>query len=219
LAGKQALFDVEILIASKRTVPEMTDEFANKVKAGLTAESLLGELRKAIDLKDSKEFLPARNAALGKALAEVMNVDVPDTLVTNQAREKFAMTMSEMRNGGVSDEEIKNQINPENFMKYKDIVKDDIIRDFKVSTATDEIARLEGINVPDYQVEEQIEAIHKDADGSDEFDENMIRLKVETTLQRQAVMDWLVEQANLEVRRYISGSGSGSGSSSGSGSG
>lgn len=200
LAGKRAIFDVEILEAAKRTVPEITDEFAAKVRAGLTSETLLAELRKAVDEEDAKEFVGARNAALSKALAQTLDVEIPDTLITNQAREKFAMMMSEMRDGGVADEEIKKQINPENFGKYKEIVKDDIIRDFKVSMATDEIARLENIEVPDYQVEEQLEAIRKDAQQEgDEFDENMIRGKVEATLQRQAVFDFLAEQGKLEV--------------------
>jgi trigger factor len=199
LAGKKAIFDVEIVEASARSVPEITDEFAEKVRPGLTAEALLDELRKAIDEEDSREFVPARNQALGLALAEVMDVQVPDTLVTNQAREKFAVMMSEMRDTGVSDEEIKNQINPVNFGKYKDIVKGDITRDFKVSMATDEIARLESVTVPDYQVEEQMEAIKKDSNESEEFDENMIRAKVQTTLERQAVMTWLAENSNLEV--------------------
>jgi FKBP-type peptidyl-prolyl cis-trans isomerase (trigger factor) len=201
LAGKSAIFDVEVLEASTRTVPEVTDEFADNVRAGLTKESLMNELRKAIDEEDAKEYVGARNKALGLALAGVMDVSVPDTLVTNQAREKFAVMMAEMRDGGVSDEEIKRQINPENFGKYKDIVKDDIIRDFKVSMATDEIARLEGITVPSYQVDEQMENIKKDAaQSSEEFDEGMVRAKVETTLVRQAVMNWLADQSKLEVQ-------------------
>jgi hypothetical protein len=129
-----------------------------------------------------------------------MDVEVPDTLVTNQAREKFALMMADMRNGGVSDEEIKKQISPENFLKYKKIVKDDIVKDFKVSMATDEIARLEGIDVPDYQVEEQMESIKQEAaESQEEFDEQAIRSRVEATLQRQAVMDFLAENAELEV--------------------
>lgn len=200
MAGKQAVFDVEVLEASKRTIPEITDDFAAKVRAGLTAESLLAELRKAIDDEDKKEFEPARNKAISEALAQVMEVAVPDTLVTNQARERFAVMMTEMRDNGVTDEEIKRQINPENFQKYKDIVKDDIIRDFKVSMATDEIARLENIEVPDYQIEEQMEAIRKDAaDSTEEFDEKFVRAKVEATLQRAAVFDWLAEKSDLEV--------------------
>ena len=191
---------MEVLEASKRIIPEITDEFASKVRAGLTVDSLMEELRKAIDQEDAKEFTPARNKALGEALAQVMDVQVPDTLITNQAREKFAVMMADMRSNGVDDDEIKKQITPENFNKYKEIVKDDIIRDFKISMATDAIADLEGISVPDYQVEEQMEAIRKDAtESGEEFNETMIRGKVEATLTRQAVMDWLAEQGDLEV--------------------
>jgi len=191
---------VDVLEASKRIIPEVTDEFATKVRSGLTADSLMEELRKAIDQEDSKEYTPARNKALGEALAQVMDVQVPDTLVTQQARDKFAVMMADMRSNGVADEEIKKQITPENFEKYKAIVKDDIVRDFKVSMATDAIADLEGITVPDYQIEEQMESIRKDAaENSEEFDETMIRRKVEATLSRQAVMDWLAENGELEV--------------------
>jgi len=207
LAGKTAIFDVTVLEAQKRTLPEVTDDFANNVRAGLTAEALKDELQTAVDSEDAKEYVPARNAALAKALAQVMDVAVPDSLVTNQARDKFALMMSDMRNNGVADEEIKKQISPENFLKYKNIVKDDIIADFKVSMATDEIARLEGIDVDDYQVEEQMEAIKKEAAESDsEMDEAGMRSRVEATLQRQSVMDFLAENADLEVK-FVDGDG------------
>lgn len=200
LAGKRAIFDVEIVEAAKRIIPEVSDEFASRVRPGLTADSLMAELKKAVDEEDSKEFLPARNKALGEALAQVVEVEVPDTLVTNQAREKFAVMMADMRDNGVNDETIQQQITPENFNKYKAIVKDGIVKDFKISMATDEIARLEGINVPDYQVQEQMESIRKDAaEHKEEIDENLIRAKVETTLQRQAVYDWLAERSSLKV--------------------
>lgn len=201
LAGKKAVFDVTVLEASSRTLPELTDEFANKVRAGLTAESLKQELQKAVDSEDAKEFTPARNAAISKALAEVMEVAVPDTLVTKQAKEKFAVMMTDMRNNGVSDEEIKNQISPENFLKYKKVVKAGIVKDFKVSMAVDEIGRMEGIEVPDYQVEEQMQGIREDASKeNEEFNEAEIRPRVEATLMREAVMEFLAEKSQLDVQ-------------------
>merc|ERR1712176_1284493 len=207
LAGKTAIFDVTVLEAQTRTLPEITDEFAEKVRAGMTAETLREELQKAVDQEDAKEYVPDRNAALAKALAQVMDVEVPDTLVTNQARDKFAMMMSDMRNNGVADEEIKKQISPENFLKYKEIVKDDIISDFKVSMATDEIARIENIEVEDYQIEEQMANIKKEAaESEEEFDEAQMRSRVEATLQRQAVMDFLAENAELDVK-FVEGEG------------
>ncbi len=189
-----------MLEASSRTLPELTDDFANQVRAGLTAESLKKELQKAVDSEDAKEFTPARNAALSKALAEITEVEVPDTLVTKQAKEKFAMMMTDMRNNGVSDEEIKKQISPDNFLKYKKIVKDTIVRDFKVSMAVDEIGRMEGIEVPDHQIEEQMQGIREEAlKSGEEFDEADIRPRVAATLMREAVMDFLAEKSNLDV--------------------
>ena len=200
MAGKNAIFDVTVLEASRRTLPELTDEFANQVRAGLTAETLKKELQKAVDSEDAKEFTPARTAGLSKALAEIMEVDVPDTLITKQAKEKFAVMMTDMRNNGVPDEEIKKQISPENFLKYKKIVKDSIVRDFKVSMGVDEIGRMEGIEVPDYQIEEQMQGIREEAVKSgEEFDEADIRPRVAATLMREAVMEFLAENAELDV--------------------
>lgn len=174
----------------------------------------------------------ARNEALGAALAEVLEVEVPDTLVTNQAREKYALMMTDMRNNGMGDDEIQKLISPENFIKYKDLYAEvsylifihaflvlysdaphafhrrilfsvqSIVRDFKTSMALDEIARLENIQVPAYQIEEQIQSLKDQAakEGqSDEVDDEQIRKKVESTLERRMVFDFLAEHAELEV--------------------
>lgn len=198
LAGKKAVFDVEVASGSIRTVPEVTDEFAAIVREGLTAETLVSELRKAIDEEDLKEFVEERNKALAQSLAERLDCEVPDTIVTNQAREKYSEMMTDFRDNGMADEEIKKMITPENFLKYKDIEKPDVVRDFKVSMATDEIARLEGIEVPANAVDEQMANLRKEA-GDSEFDENKMRASVESTLQRRLVYDFLSEQSNLEV--------------------
>lgn len=203
LAGKDAVFDVEILSASRRILPQLTDDFANEVREGLTAEGLKEELRNAVDSQDAQEYMGVRNEALGKALSEIIETEVPDTLVTNQAREKYAMMMTDMRDSGMADEEIKKMINPENFIKYKDIEKGDIVRDFKISMAVDEIARLENIQVPAYQVEEQIQSLKdqatKEGQSTEGMDDEQMRRKVESTLERRMVYDLLAEVAELEV--------------------
>jgi len=199
LAGKKAVFDVTVIEASVRTVPEIDDEVADKIRPGLDAEGIKEELRKAIDEQDSGKWVEERNKALSVALSEVMDVEVPDTLVTNQAREKYAQMMAEFRTQGMSDEVIKKQITKESFQKYKEIEQPDIIKDFKVSMATDEIARLENIEVPSYKVDEQLEAVKKEAEGEDLGDENVLRAKIESTIMRREVFDFLAENANLSV--------------------
>uniref|UniRef100_A0A7S2LBQ1 peptidylprolyl isomerase n=1 Tax=Leptocylindrus danicus TaxID=163516 RepID=A0A7S2LBQ1_9STRA len=200
LAGKKAVFDVNVLETSTRSLPELNDEFAEKVRPGLTIESLKEELRKAIDEEDSKEYVGARNKALADALAEVLDVEVPETIVQQQAKEKYTLMMTEMRDGGTSDAEIKKLITPENFQKYRDIVADDIKKDFKISMASDYLGEIEQIEVPANQIDEQMGALKKEAESVGEaFEEAAIRPKVEATLQRRLVFDFLAGHADLEV--------------------
>lgn len=208
LAGRAAIFDVTIQSASKRSLPELTDEFANKVRAGLTAETLVKELQKAVDEEDSKRFVGERNQALSKSLAEVVDMEVPDTLVTSQARDKYAQMMTEFRDQGTPDQEIKKLISPENFLKYKDIYKVDIIRDFSVSMAVEKIAELENIEVPQYMIDEQMANLEKEkeeranmGEEADDppMDDAQMKQRVETTIQSRLVFDFLAENSNLEV--------------------
>jgi len=200
LAGKKAIFDVTVNEISCRTYPEVDDEFADMVRKGLTAQSLKDELRKAVDDEEIRASLNARNECLGKALIPRLTISIPDTILTNQAREKYAVMMTEMRDQGMADAEIKKLITPDNFLKYKKAATSMITNDFVQSFACEKIALLEDIETPAYEVAEQLEQLREQAkkEGDDaDFDESAVRPKVEATLQRRLVYDLLAEKANL----------------------
>lgn len=200
LAGKKAVFDVSILQSSTRKLPELDDEFANDVRPGMDIKTLRDELQKAVDEEDAKEFVEDRNKALSEALATRIDIEMPDSILVNQAREKYAEMMTDFRTNGMSDEEIQKLITPENFLKYKNIVKPGIVNDFKVTLGTEEIAKLENVEVPAYRVDEQMASLKKESEQSgEEFDEAQVRPRVENTLQRRMVFDYLAENGNLEV--------------------
>eukprot|EP00592_Proboscia_alata_P024356 CAMPEP_0194442566 /NCGR_PEP_ID=MMETSP0176-20130528/126204_1 /TAXON_ID=216777 /ORGANISM="Proboscia alata, Strain PI-D3" /LENGTH=598 /DNA_ID=CAMNT_0039268683 /DNA_START=283 /DNA_END=2078 /DNA_ORIENTATION=+ len=200
LAGKKAVFDVSILQSSTRKLPELDDEFANDVRPGMDIKTLRDELQKAVDEEDAKEFVEDRNKALSEALATRIDIEMPDSILVNQAREKYAEMMTDFRTNGMSDEEIQKLITPENFLKYKNIVKPAIVNDFKVTLGTEEIAKLESVEVPAYRVDEQMASLKKESEQSgEEFDEAQVRPRVENTLQRRMVFDYLAENGNLEV--------------------
>eukprot|EP00518_Triparma_eleuthera_P004897 CAMPEP_0182454796 /NCGR_PEP_ID=MMETSP1319-20130603/1263_1 /TAXON_ID=172717 /ORGANISM="Bolidomonas pacifica, Strain RCC208" /LENGTH=554 /DNA_ID=CAMNT_0024652819 /DNA_START=22 /DNA_END=1686 /DNA_ORIENTATION=+ len=197
LAGKTAIFDVTVLSVDTRTLPEIDDEFANNIRPGMNVEKLMEEIKEAVDAEDAREFVGVRNAAIDKALAEKIDMVIPETLVTIQAREKFALMLTEMRDNGSPDSEIKKLVSPENFEKYKDISRDGIVRDLKASMAVEEIARLENIRVSPQEVEEQLANLKKEA--GDEYDEGQLRPKVESTLLKNYVMELLTDRAKLDI--------------------
>ena len=115
--------------------------------------------------------------------------------MTIQAREKFALMLTEMRDNGSPDSEIKKLVSAENFEKYKDIARDGIVRDLKASMAVEEIARLENVRVSPQEIEEQLANLKKEA--GDEYDEGQLRPKVESTLLKNYVMELLTDRAKL----------------------
>mmetsp|Transcript_18462 Transcript_18462/g.38456 ORF Transcript_18462/g.38456 Transcript_18462/m.38456 type:complete len:547 (+) Transcript_18462:28-1668(+) len=201
LAGKTAIFEVTILSVDTRTLPELDDEFANAIRPGLTKEGLMEEIKTAVDSEDAKVFTAARNTALEKALAEKIEMVVPDTLITMQCREKYAVMLTEMRDNGTPDAEIKKLVTPENFEKYKEVARGGIERDLKASMAVEEIAKIENIRVAPDEIEEQMANLKKEvAQSGEEFDEQQMRAKVEATLLRSQVMDYLAGKATLDVK-------------------
>jgi trigger factor len=50
-----------------------------------------------VDEQESDSWVDARNKGLAAALSELVDVEVPDTLITNQAKEKYAVMMTDFR--------------------------------------------------------------------------------------------------------------------------
>ena len=93
---------------------------------------------------------------------------IPDTLITMQCREKYAIMLTDMRDNGTPDAEIKKLVTPENFEKYKEVASKNIIRDLKASMAVEEVAKAENIRVAPEEIEEQMGNLKKEVAQSGE---------------------------------------------------
>lgn len=58
-------------------------------------------------------------SALEDALLGVTEVTIPETLIVEQAREKFAIMMAEFRDQGESDEKLRSMITKEVRYRYR----------------------------------------------------------------------------------------------------
>jgi trigger factor len=96
LSGKRAIFDVEVSSVKKRIMPGMDDAFANKIRPGLTFDELKDEVLLAMNDEGSKKEAEARNKELDKALLEIIEAEIPETLLIEQTRQKFAVMMTEV---------------------------------------------------------------------------------------------------------------------------
>mmetsp|Transcript_4515 Transcript_4515/g.6229 ORF Transcript_4515/g.6229 Transcript_4515/m.6229 type:complete len:506 (-) Transcript_4515:232-1749(-) len=198
LANKEAVFVVKCSAVKKRTLPEPNDEFANSIREGLTFEELEKEIIAAVSQENQDLQTQNRNRALEDALLEKVEIEIPETLVTEQAREKFAMMMADMKSeGSKTDEEIKEMISAENFEKYKEIVRKNVTRGLAATIALSDIAKRENLEVDELEVEDQLELTKNQARGDPNFDEEAVKNKIEAQLQKNMVLDWIAEKSTV----------------------
>jgi len=198
LAGKQAIFVVKCSAVKKRTLPELNDEFANSIRDGLTFDQLQQEIINAIGQENRDLETQNRNRALEEKLLEVAKIEIPESLVTEQAREKFAMMMADMKSeGSKSDEEIKAMITPENFEKYKEVSRKSTTRGLGSMIVLGDIARKEGLKVDELEIEDQLELLKNQAKGDPNFDAKAAKEKIEAQLLKNMVLDWIAERSTI----------------------
>ena len=152
--------------------------------------------RKMTDAKDH-EFLRARNTAICDALVRVTDVAVPGTILSSETRERYGVMMAEEL-GAVSKEAVI-LANP--FSLQRDTLfpeEGDIIRDFKLTMAINEIATLENIELPDDDITKCMQEIREEAFVPD-IDEIFLRAKAVAVVAQHAVFDWLADRADFEV--------------------
>jgi len=199
LAGRAALFVVKCDEVRTRALPELNDAFADSVRPGLTYQDLYNEVRAAVGEEGDKRNTAARNDEIEKCLVGLVTCEIPESLIENQAKEKFATMMSEQRESGVSDEELKKMVTKEGFEKYKKVAAKGIERTMIASLVVDDLARREGLSADEIAVEDQVQLSRAQAEqAGQEFDEARMKETIEATLKREAVMDWLASKLTIE---------------------
>jgi trigger factor len=80
----------------QRSLPELNDAFADSIRPGLTFEELKAEVLSALAGEGDKKKFESRDKGLEEALLNVVQVEIPETLVTERARQKFAIMMTDV---------------------------------------------------------------------------------------------------------------------------
>jgi len=203
LAGKEAIFKVQCKLVQKRVLAEVpSEEFANTVKPGMTWAELDAKLREGVEMDREERQRMNAHKAITKALVDVLpaSFEVPETLVDQATKERFAMMLGDMREQGQSDEKLKELITPENYERYKMITKPMVVSKIKGDFAIKAISQQQGLVVPQDQVDDEIMTLQAQAlQRGEKFKESETRPRVQQTLERQMVLDWLQSNARITI--------------------
>ncbi|KAL1526621.1 hypothetical protein AB1Y20_015325 [Prymnesium parvum] len=209
LAGKQAVFEVECLELYRRELADVNDEFANKVKSGMTWAELDEKLREGVDNEVEEVKTKLVHQELQKAIVSILpdSFEVPETLLEQVAKERFAMMLSDMREQGATDDDLKDIITIENYERYKKISQAMNEAQVKGDFALKHIAQQQGLVITRNRVDEEVMALQRGAlQRGEKFKESEVRPKVEAQLEKDMVLEWLRERATIRFVEPTEGS-------------
>jgi trigger factor len=170
LAGKEAVFSVEVKEVKKKTLPELDDEFAVEAGGYDSLDELRAEIEERIGQADERaiegEF---REAAVDAAVAAA-TIDVPHELVHAKAHEMWNRTSRRLAGQGVD---------PRRYLELSGKTEEELVTDaepdaelaLKREAVLAEIVRAEGIEVSDEEVSQAL----REAAGPDASDKQVKR--------------------------------------------
>jgi trigger factor len=154
LRGKTVHFKVKLVALKKRELPELDDEFAKDVSSFETLAELRADLARRVQEGRDAEQKQLERGAVIDALLEANPFPVPAALVESQVRARVGRMLGQLRSARVSQEALEGLIE-----RWGSELRPQVERELKLALLAPEVAKREGIEVSDEEIDEQLKRI------------------------------------------------------------
>ena len=156
LAGKTLTYEVTVKGIKTRTVPELNDEFAKELSGDFnTIDELRTRLRENMQAERQHEAEHQGKDKVVEELVQRNDFPVPDALVNDQIDLRLERGLRALAAQGMRTEDMKGM----DFERLRAGQRDAALREVKAALILDRIADQEKIEVPDEEIEHELEAL------------------------------------------------------------
>ena len=198
LKGKDAMFKVKINAIKTQELPELDDEFAKDVSEFDTFEEFKADLTKKIKDQKKDQAKKELEDQILETISKNTEIDIPEamfeTAVDNQIRE-FAM---QLRYQGLSIEQYA-QYTGITLDAMKAQIRPDAEKRVKTSLILEKIAKVEGIEVSDKEVEAELEKMAEQSKMKLEDVKKYVNAEdIKESKKVEKTIDFVVKNASLK---------------------
>lgn len=155
LAGKPAVFKVDLLGISAIEFPELDDDFASEISSFDTFAEYKEDVKKVLEVKKEKEVKSEKQAKILEKLSETAEVELPEAMIEYNQEKMFDEFAQSMMYQGLQMEQYLKLTNTSK-EELLERIKPDAIARIKTGLILEEVAKLEGITATDEEFEEQL---------------------------------------------------------------
>ncbi len=190
LAGKEAVFAVHVVDVRKRQVSELDDEFAKDVGDFDSLDALRARIRADLESGQERESKETFRTTLMDALLERMDFAAPPGMIDRQLQNQLASAQRRLE-GQLDRDAIHAQLD-----RWREEWRPRAERDVREMLALQAIAKAQGIEVEDDEVNERIAELvggpEQQAPRMRELHENeQLREALRLQLRDEKVLDFL----------------------------
>ncbi len=201
LKGQPAVFKIKLNEIKERKVPELNDEFAQKVGPFKTVDDLKADIQKYLDnQKENTNRVNSENAVFAKVI-DAASVEIPQSMIDREAESLTNDYKQRLQAQGLSWESLEKT---QGAASLTDTIKEDAKVRIKNSLVIDKIAKTENIKLEPQDLQKkfaQLEAAYgmSQADLMKQLGKNP---EVFASLSQQAlndkVRDFLMEKNSVK---------------------
>jgi trigger factor len=199
LRGQSVLFRVHIKEIKERDLPPLDDEFAKEASEFETIEEFRGAVREQLEAEAERRVAGEFRMRVLEAVAEGAEVEVPEVMVEDKAREMVESFERSIRTQGIEPEHYY-QLAGSSPEEVKERVRDDAADTVKKELVLDAVAVAEGIAADEEAVMHEVGHLAEDSGRSPgEIAETMRKNGtyqfLEEEITRQKALDFITENA------------------------
>jgi trigger factor len=200
LAGVKAIFDVTVHAIKDEVLPELDDDFAQRATGSPSMDALRESLKARLSVETESTTNANINRAIEDALAEITEVTLPETMVEERVKNKFAKMLSDFKERGMADEQVKAMVTKENYELYRKRALKNVERSLVVNFAITKISSELEFTAPQDEVDGQMELIRAEMRG-EEMDEENLKDQVIAQLERDMVFAHIKKSAKITLEK------------------
>lgn len=182
-------------------VPEESDELADKIQPGMKTMKELREHLNATALKSiEKEAEQKSDEAMLQAVTELVDVDVPETLVQDQGYQMYMQKLMELKQSGrVSPDQITQFAQREMVDNFVTSMRDDIEKSVKLTLAVENIFESEeSLSITREELETEVKTTIEEFERDNfPYEEKKLEEQAEEVLIGRKVMQFLRDTCTI----------------------
>jgi trigger factor len=200
LVGKSYNYTVEVLAIKEKKLPELNDEFVQKISDSKTIDELRTKVREGLEAdRDQRQKAAVRDALLGK-LTTAHDFPVPEAMVENQMDTRLERAVRSLASQGVDPRAVNVD-----WVAMRQRQRDRSISDVKAELLLDRIATAENIEPTEEEIEAELTHIgeHRGESAAQvraALTKQGALDRMKSKLRSDKTLDWLQRNSRVKTR-------------------